>query len=238
MTITNPVPKRVDLRPQMALIRDQGQRGTCVAFAVTAGHEVSHGPASNPDDLSEEAVYWGCKTTDGNWDGGTTFTSAQTAIKRWGQPLEACWPYNHDQADGVEVKLPAGMDTNDWFRSGLRRVGVAVADLRTFLAAGTPVVLGLRVFDTLFRPGRDGRVQDPPARAPQRGLHAVLAVGHEPGSILIRNSWGAGWALGGYGWITEVYVSKFVIDAWIVDGSSGTTSKSASKEQGAIYASP
>jgi hypothetical protein len=226
----------------MAPIRDQGQRGTCVAFTVTAGHEVSRGPASNPEDLSEEALYWGCKTADGNWNGGTTFTSAETAIRRWGQPLEARWPYNHGQSDGVEIRQPAGIKTNDWFRSGLRRVNVAVADLQTLLAAGTPVVLGLRVFDTLFRPGRDGRVQDPPARAPQRGLHAVLAVGHEPGSILIRNSWGAGWALGGYGWITDAYVSKFVIDAWIVDGaasaSSGATPKQTSQEQGAIYGSP
>lgn len=226
----------------MAPIRDQGQRGTCVAFAVTAGHEVSRGPDSNLDDLSEEALYWGCKTADGNWDGGTAFTSAETAIRRWGQPLEASWAYNHGQADGVEIKLPTGSSTNDWFRSGLRRVSVAVQDLQTFLAAGTPVVLGLRVFDTLFRPGRDGRVQDPLPRAPQRGLHAVLAVGHEPGSILIRNSWGAGWALAGYGWITEAYISKFVIDAWIVDGGasaiSGAASKPASQEQGAIYGSP
>jgi C1A family cysteine protease len=225
----------------MAPIRDQGQRGTCVAFAVTAGHEVSRGPASNPYDLSEEALYWGCKRADGNWHGGTTFTSARTAITRSGQPLEARWPYNHAQADGVEIKLPAGMKTTDWYRSGLRRVGVAVADLQALLAAGTPVALGLTVFDTLFRPGRDGRVQDPPSRAPQRGLHAVLAVGHEPGSVLIRNSWGSGWGLGGYGWITETYVNKFVIDAWIVDGaatgSASTTSKSVSQEQGAIYGS-
>jgi C1A family cysteine protease len=226
----------------MAPIRDQGQRGTCVAFAVTAGHEVSRGPASNPDDLSEEALYWGCKRTDGNWHAGTPFTSAQTAIRRWGQPLEAQWSYNHGQADGVEIKLPAGMNTNGWFRSGLRRVSVAVADVQTFLAAGTPVILGLRVFDTLFRPAKDGRVQDPPPRAPQRGLHAVLAVGHEPGAILIRNSWGAGWAIGGYGWITDTYVSKFVMDGWIVDGISSArsraTAKSVSQEEGAIYGSP
>lgn len=225
----------------MAPIRNQGQRGTCVAFAVTAGHEVSRGPAI-PDDLSEEALYWGCKTTDGNWHGGTKFTSAHTAIERWGQPLETRWPYNDAQVDGVEIKLPVGMKMSDWHRSGLRRVGTAIADLQALLAAGTPVVLGLTVFDTLFRPGRDGRVQDPPPRAPQRGLHAVLAVGREPGSILIRNSWGPGWALGGYGWITDTYVNKFVVEAWIVDdaasGSAGTTSKSASQEQGAIYGSP
>jgi C1A family cysteine protease len=226
----------------MAPIRDQGQRGTCVAFAVTAGHEASRGPASNPDDLSEEALYWGCKTADGDWHGGTTFSSARTAITRWGQPLEARWPYNQAQADGAEVKLPAGMRTSDWCRSGLRRISVAVANLQALLAAGTPVVLGLTVFDTLFRPGRDGRVQDPPARAPHRGLHAVLAVGYEPGFVLIRNSWGAGWAVGGYGWITEAYVNRFVIDAWIVDRAASGTSRAksklpASREQGAIYGS-
>ena len=55
----------VDLRALMAPVRDQGQRGTCLAFAVTAAHEVGRSGGSSPEDLSEEALYWGCKRTDG-----------------------------------------------------------------------------------------------------------------------------------------------------------------------------
>src|SRR6266516_4639275 len=32
-------PPVLDLRDRQAAVKDQGQRGTCVAFAVTAGHE-------------------------------------------------------------------------------------------------------------------------------------------------------------------------------------------------------
>ena len=44
--------------------------------------------------------------------------------------------------------------------------------------------------------------------------HAVIAVGFgEVGmqrAILIRNSWGPGWGLGGYAWLTENYVQPRV----------------------------
>jgi hypothetical protein len=233
-------PADTDLRPTLPPARDQGQRGTCVAFAVTAAHEVSRSPAAVPEDLSEEALYWGCKRADGNWRAGTTFASASVAISRWGQPLEAEWPYEPRRVDGSVITAPARPGGKSWHRSGLRRIAVALSDLRAHLAAGTPVVLGLVVFETLFRPGTDGRVADPPAGANPRGRHAVLAVGHQPGELLIRNSWGVTWALAGYGWISDTYVASHVPDAWVVDptprkagGSEGT--RHSSHEQGTIY---
>ncbi len=213
----------------MAPIRDQGQRGTCVAFAVTAGHEVSRGPASNPDDLSEEALYWGCKTADGDWHGGTTFSSARTAITRWGQPLEARWPYNHAQADGAEIKLPAGMKTSDWYRSGLRRVSVAVADLQALLASGNARGPGVdRIRHALpswaRRPGPGSTPARPspgaacgPCRRPRAWIRPdSQLVGLRLGPRRLRLDHGA-------------YVNKFVIDAWIVDRAASGTLRAKSK---------
>jgi C1A family cysteine protease len=122
----------------------------------------------------------------------------------------------------------------------LRRIAVALGDLRAHLAAGTPVVLGLVVFETLFRPAADGRVADPPAGAKPRGRHAVLAVGHQPGAVLIRNSWGVTWAVAGYGWISDAYVATHVPDAWVVDPATRTApggrgTSHSSHEQGTIY---
>jgi Papain family cysteine protease len=223
----------------MPPVRDQGQRGTCVAFAVTAAHEVSRGPASPPDDLSEDALYWGCKRVDGNWNGGTSFPSANTAIGRWGQPDEAEWPYDYSLVDGDEIHEPDNVQSADWYRSGLRSLRIALADLRTHLTARRPVVLGLTLFDTFFRPDAKGRVPEPPTGAPPRGRHAVLAVGYEPDSFLVRNSWSESWGANGYGWISDDYVTAFAGEAWVIDGGATPTghhrSSPASRKEGGIY---
>jgi hypothetical protein len=204
----------------MAPVRDQGQRGTCLAFAVTAAHEVARSGGLPPDDLSEEALYWGCKRADGNWSSGTTFGSASTALGRWGQPLEAEWPYDPQRPAGVAYPPPSSAGGSGWFRSGLRRLAVVLADVRTLLDSGTPVLLGVTVFDTFYRPDAAGRIANPPPGASARGRHAVLAVDHRAGEFLIRNSWGITWALGGYAWIGDTYVGAHADDAWVIDATA------------------
>jgi C1A family cysteine protease len=87
------------------------------------------------------------------------------------------------------------------------------------LDGGTPVLLGLTVFDTFYRPDAAGHIADPPPGASARGRHAVLAVGHQTDELLIRNSWGTTWALGGYAWIGDGYVETHAGDAWIIDAT-------------------
>ncbi len=222
MTTSQPSTPVVDLRSTLPPVRDQGQRGTCLAFAVTSAHEVARTSAPPPEDLSEEALYWGCKRTDGNWSRGTSFRSAAVAIGRWGQPLEASWPYDATQRDGIAYRPPTRAGGTGWIRSGLRRVALGLDDVRAHLDAGVPVALGLTLFDTFYRPDAGGRINDPPAGAPNRGGHAVLAVGHQPAEILIRNSWGDTWALGGYAWISDSYVRSHASGAWIIDPSVGS----------------
>ena len=184
--------------------RDQGfTRGTCVAFAVTAAHEF-HREAGGAvtDHLSEEALYWGSKMVDGQWRAGTRFTSAATALTNTGQPADAVWPYDENRPDGVAYTPPAPPDAT-WLKSSLIALTADVATVRGELDNGRPAVLGVVVYDTMFAPTAAGRVELPPAGAPSRGRHAVLAVGYDTDALLIRNSWGTTWALGGYGWLTD-----------------------------------
>lgn len=219
----------VNLRALMAPIRDQGRRGTCLAFAVTAAHEVARSFGGPPEDLSEEALYWCCKRTDGDWTAGTTFGSAATALERWGQPLEVDWPYDPSRSDGMAYLAVGRPGNSRWFRSGLQRVGVALTDVRAELDGGSPVVLGLTLFDTFFRPDATGHIADPPSGASARGRHAVVAVGYQTDELLIRNSWGGGWALGGYAWIGDAYVRAHASDAWIVDAALSITTSTRSR---------
>ena len=80
------------------------------------------------------------------------------------------------------------------------------------LDQGCPVVLGLVITDAFNSPDASGRILD---RTPdsERGGHAILAVGHGvhadgTAMLLIRNSWGAGWALGGHAWLSRTFIQR------------------------------
>lgn len=207
----------VDLRSTLAPIRDQGQRPTCVAFAVTAAHEAFRSDPSLIDDLSEEALYWGCKCTDGNEISGTYFSSAAIAIGRWGQPLETEWPYEPLRPLGIAYVPPTQAGGKGWYKSALRKISVLPNEIHKCIEDGVPVVLGLRIFDTFFHPDSAGHISNPQPGVRHHGLHAVLVVGFLESELLIRNSWGITWALGGYAWISDTYLRDHASEAWVID---------------------
>lgn len=239
MTTSAIAPRGADLRPLLPPVRDQGQRGTCVAFAVTAAHEMARAAGTAvSEDLSEEALFWGCKLIDGNWRSGTSFGSAAAALASTGQPLETVWPYDPRRAEGTRYDPPSTATAPPWHQSDLGVASVDLAPVRAALDPGRPVVLGLAVFDTLFTPSSAGRIAPPPAGSPARGRHAVLAVGHDAEALLIRNSWGTTWALGGYGWLSNEYAERHVLEAWVIQPRGGGVPPTpGARHTGDVYAS-
>jgi C1A family cysteine protease len=204
------------MRPLLPPARDQGSRGTCAAFAVTAAHELARSAgAIVSDDLSEEALYWGCKVIDGNWRDGTRLTSASSALSATGQPYEAVWPYDPRRLPGIAYAPPTAL-TPGWHMSDMKQVPVDLAAVRAQLDVGVPVVLAITVFGTLFQPSTAGRIEAPATGSPSFGRHAVLAVGHDGDALLIRNSWGQTWALAGYAWLSSEYAQHHVAQAWVI----------------------
>jgi C1A family cysteine protease len=213
----------IDLRPVLSPIRDQGNRGTCLAFAVTSLHEVHRaGRAPVDEDLAVEALYWGCKQIDGDWSTGTSFQSASAALLRWGQPIETVWPYDPNRLDGTPYQAPITPSNVDWFQAELRSEAATSANVRTLLASNLPVALGITLYPSFYRPSNSGHIADPLPGEPKKGRHAVVAVGYDAGRILVRNSWGNYWGLSGYGWISNSYVDSHATDVWTLVVSAGT----------------
>ncbi|HEU0079124.1 MAG TPA: hypothetical protein VFQ76_15835, partial [Longimicrobiaceae bacterium] len=89
------LPAGVNLIPWMSAIRNQGPRGTCVSFTLTALNEYILRRRGMPRDLSEQHLYYEIKLIDGSPSGcGTWQTKAVTALLNRGQCRETVWPYN------------------------------------------------------------------------------------------------------------------------------------------------
>lgn len=208
-----------DLRHRLPATKDQGRRPTCLAFAVTAVHELARAGSGNVgEDLSEEALYWGCKRTDGDLQAGSRFSSAETALRGWGQPLEEVWPYDATHDDSKDLARPPSAGRAGWFKHRLRRVGVDEAALKAELNAGRVVAVGIRLSQG-FMFSRDGVIPPPASGDLVLGSHAVTLVGYDDahpsgnGVFVFRNSWGRGWGDGGYGYLAYSYLAR-MFDAW------------------------
>lgn len=102
---------QVNLADRMPPIRDQGNRGTCVAHAAVAAFEhylIERGEQSREAiDLSEQFLYWNCKANDGDPnDEGTFLEVAMPLLFSDGCCLESIWPYNPNPKPGNEGQGP------------------------------------------------------------------------------------------------------------------------------------
>ncbi len=201
-------------------VRDQGQRGTCVAFATCAAYELFFCKENSArPDLSEQFLYWAIKhnnldglpTTDGTWH-----RHAVTALNSYGVSHENDWPYNPLKAESLSQNPPPPNAINS-AQQNISNIPIAqsytganrAAALLELLKNHNGVAIALPVFDAPSGNGHNwnsgvaesyGFVQAPAPSWTANGGHAVLCVGFKPdpeeatgGHFIIRNSWGTTW---------------------------------------------
>lgn len=220
MSSPSALPVRTDHRHLLPPVRDQGDRGTCLAFALSAAHEAGRA-AGVPNTLhySEEVLYWGAKQIDGDTEEGSTYDSGDGALQRWGQPDAPLWPYDplRDATAPGYRPPPAAIDPRHCRTAQLEYLGDTVDDIRQELAVGGAVALAMTIYDTFYLP-QQGTVAVPAAGAADLGGHAVLVVGyddaHAGGSLLIRNSWGDAWGDLGHAYVPYAYFDLDATDAY------------------------
>lgn len=200
----------IDLSRGLGAAREQGLRPTCLAFAATSAHEMLHGRS---DPLCPEWLYYHAVRRAGDPpDAGSRLTPTAQSLYDDGQPDEAEWPYcaaidhNNWRPPSVPVWLAHAEGTVERvdFDSVLRR-----------LDAGEPTVLAMRIdhtFDSWDVEDGYALIRHAPPPFSDASAHAVLAVGYGRKNsithIMIRNSWGVDWGVGGHAWISETYVRE------------------------------
>jgi hypothetical protein len=204
-----------DFRCDQTRVRHQGDRPTCVAFAISAAHEWTAGDGVI---RSTEDAMWAAHqvgTVPGREEVSVAW--ALGGLDQHGHACESAWPYGtpcwiagrpaaaHDAAN--RRALPPFQLLPD---SRFDRVAAEIADRR-------PVVLTVRVVRAAWRQP-DGTI-DAESNRKTPGNHAVLAVGAltSPERIIVKNSWGPRWGDDGYGYLTRQYLDHYGLRAHVLE---------------------
>ncbi|MCG3196478.1 MAG: C1 family peptidase [Candidatus Omnitrophica bacterium] len=230
------LPGQVRLLPGLGPVKDQGQRGACVAFASAALREYLEG---GQEQLSEQFLYWACKELDGVPSEGTTLHTAMAALAEYGVCRALTWPYNPVPDMWNEGQGPPPMsalsEAKEYQLHDCRPVESTLVDHYKHMLAGEdgqpgmPVVFGIPVYHESFfnaETERTGKIFVPLPGFSLIGGHAMCAVGYVDdkevpggGYFIVRNSWGPDWAAEnpeapGHGLLPYVYLAQFGIEAF------------------------
>ncbi|MBS1888296.1 MAG: C1 family peptidase [Actinobacteria bacterium] len=210
----------IDLQARQLPVRNQGDRPTCVAFAVSGAHDWMGG--DGVERSPEDAMWAAHRVMPREIEGEeTSVHHALEGLRQYEHAGEAAWPYGAPRWN--EGRPEAALDPKnrisppEWRR--LEEMAIPV--IRNELVSERAVVLTLGVVRRVWL-GGDGMI-DSPAGEKVPGNHAVLVVGaSEDGeseqTLKVRNSWGPRWGHGGYGLISERYLGAYGICAHSIGG--------------------
>jgi len=213
-------------------IEDQGSLGSCTAQAVVGMMEYMMRRGGDKDhvDGSRLFLYKVTRNLLGlTGDTGAYIRTALKAARAFGVPPEDHWPYQisafdeepsqflYSFAGNYKAVNYARIDTHD------RTADEIIDHLERLLASGFVAAFGFSVYDSLTN---DAFIPFPDEDSNMQGGHAVMAVGYDRNhevdgvtvpSLIIRNSWGEGWGIGGYGYLPYDYILKGLArDFWTV----------------------
>jgi alpha-tubulin suppressor-like RCC1 family protein/C1A family cysteine protease len=214
------LPATADLSPQMPPVGDQGNQGSCVAWAVgyalktyQENAERNWGAAIPAHQFSPAYIYNQIKV--GNCMSGSYITDALGILSRQGCGTLANMPYTDTGCDAVPPP-PAVQEAVKYRISSWRRVNVQdPQEICTHLAGGFPVVIGMKVYTNFFSLNGDTIYRQ--ISGVMEGYHALCVVGYDSSSgyFIVMNSWGRGWGNRGYFKITFALFRQLVTEGYV-----------------------
>jgi hypothetical protein len=237
------LPASVDMSAYFPPIGDQGQYGTCVAWAVgynlrsfidaKAGEYTSFTDATkySPKDLF-------LSISDAGADcNGAFFESAFDVLVSRGVATLATVPYDN-LGDCSQGSSDGEANANSHKIDSYREIDVDVATIKTYLANGKAVVFGAQLGDE-FMDANSDEVLDFQTfgNVGMHAYHAMILCGYDDtkganGAFRVVNSWGETWGDNGYIWIDQNYfiTEEFCFGAYIGNGDQSDPDEDGDNE--------
>lgn len=229
----------VSLERYFPPVGDQGEYGTCVAWATGYAMKTALNAQQNGWNSSQLASaanqtspidLWHIIGTDGkNYGcGGSNFEPAMDAMKKKGVASMASKPFTNKKmtCDGVtgtgnssnklgEYKVIA---YNAEMGNG-KAYGMSVSNFKYWLDKGYPVLIGAELGEK-FMSWKSSSVitSDTKGYQGQHAYHAIVVVGYDDSkqAFRIRNSWDTNWGDNGSIWVGyNHFINQFCFGAWV-----------------------
>jgi len=232
------LPSKVQIE-ELHAIRDQANRGTCVAHATTAAFEnlnIREGSSEQKKiDFSEQFCYWATKQKDGHPNSdGSWAKICFPALKEFGICHEEHWKYNpnptNDPGQGPPPAAAQKCAPNhkaDYLELNSKDINALKTQLgkeKRVISFGVPVFnSSMRNQDTV----KTGRFVMPIKGESPVGGHEMALIGYVDdksrpggGDFILRNSWGTKWAHSspfgaGNGSVPYAYIAEHCMEALV-----------------------
>jgi C1A family cysteine protease len=219
-----PAPAMVDLRPWLCPVMDQGPLGSCTANAVTgaARYHIIRRGTTYDFDMSRLQLYYDSRALEGTIrsDSGAQIRDVIKTLAAKGCGHEELWPYDVSRYSDTPPQEVYD-DAVQYEALTYKRVSVSASGIKSALAAGHPVIIGISIYESFESVGSDGMVPMPAPSEMLMGGHALLVAGYgqKPGYFTVRNSWGADWGDGGNCYMPQDYLGSWTYgaDYWALD---------------------
>jgi len=215
------LPKAVDLRAQCSAVEAQGNLGSCTAQALAGHLEFLDKKIDGVyTDVSRLFIYYNERVLERSVDSdsGASLRDGIKTLAKTGACAETLWPY----AIAKFAARPAARCFADARKHRIvsyHRI-TGLSEMTACLAEGFPFVFGISVYESFESAAvaRTGRVPMPKRSERMIGGHAVMAIGYDQSKkcLLVRNSWGADWGLGGYFTLPFAYLDNLAADFWTI----------------------
>lgn len=240
---TGSLPSSVDLSSKFPPIGDQGEYGTCVAWAVgynlkTALNGIDNqwtasqlAQASNQ--TSPKDVFWAIPSAEKGSDcNGTQFESAMNMLITRGGASLATVPYTSlgdcSQTPPSDWTADAGNNKLTNFRKIADQsnpASMTVENFKAYLAEGRPIALGAKLGDRFMRWNSDAVIDYDTYLNPgmQHAYHAMVLAGYDDSrsAFKVINSWGSTWGNAGTVWVDyDFFVNSFCFAAFVAQNKT------------------